>query len=163
FCKRHLAVGALLLVGVSLYFLWDALFPQHHSLSITPGSPRTRRTKVATALAEQLRTTRVQLRVIASVGSEEALGKVNSHELDLALVQGGLSVQGLENVRQVAALYTEPLHLLVRKDLEAAVAQDLTALKGKRVNLSQHGSGTYLLSRAVLHFAGLEAAADGCP
>jgi hypothetical protein len=56
----------------------------------------------------------------------------------------------------VAALYTEPLHLLVKKELEAAVAQDLAALRGKRINLSQHGSGTYLLSRAVLDFAGLK-------
>jgi TRAP-type uncharacterized transport system substrate-binding protein len=161
--KHPLALGVLLLAGVTHYLLWDTLFPKQYCLSITPGSPGTRRTKVARALADQLRNGRVKLRVIATVGSEEALGKVNRHELDLALVQGGLSVQGLENVRQVAALYTEPLHLLVRKDLEAAVAQDLTALKGKRVNLCQHGSGTYLLSRAVLHFAGLRAAEVGCP
>jgi TRAP-type uncharacterized transport system substrate-binding protein len=99
--------------------------------------------------------------MIATVGSEEALGKVNRHELNLALVQGGLSARGLENVRQVAALYTEPLHLLVKKELEAAVTKDLTALKGKRVNLSQHGSGTYLLSRAVLDFAGLKVSEEG--
>jgi TRAP-type uncharacterized transport system substrate-binding protein len=99
--------------------------------------------------------------VIATVGSEEALGKVNSHELDLALVQGGLSAQGLDQVRQVAALYTEPLHLLVKKDLEATVAADLAALKGKRINLTQHGSGTYLLARAVLDFAGLKAPEGG--
>jgi hypothetical protein len=61
----------------------------------------------------------------------------------------------------VAALYTEPLHLLVKKDLVPAVTRDLAALTGKRINLSQHGSGTFLLSRAVLEFAGLEAAVDG--
>jgi TRAP-type uncharacterized transport system substrate-binding protein len=155
------AVAALLLAGVAVCFLGGALFPKRYSLSITPGSPKTRRTKVATSLADELQGSRVQLRVIATVGSEEALGKVNSHELDLALVQGGLSARGLDNVRQVAALYTEPLHLLVKKDLEAAVTRDLTALKGKRINLTQHGSGTYLLSRAVLDFAGLKVPEDG--
>jgi TRAP-type uncharacterized transport system substrate-binding protein len=159
--KRPLVGGALLLAGVTLYFAWGLLFPKYYRLSITPGSPRTRRTKVATSLADQLRDSRIQLRLIATVGSEEALEKVNCHELDLALVQGGLSACGLENVRQVAALHTEPLHLLVKKDLEAAVRHDLAALKGKRINLSQHGSGTYLLSRAVLDFAGLQVPADG--
>jgi TRAP-type uncharacterized transport system substrate-binding protein len=159
--KRSLAVGILLAAGVTIYFLWDTLFPKHYRLSITPGSPKTRRTKVAMLLADQLQKARVQLRVIGTVGSEEALGKVNSHELDLALVQGGLSARGLDHVRQVAALYTEPLHLLVKKDLEGAVTHDLTALKGKRINLSQHGSGTYLLSRAVLEFAGLRTLEDG--
>jgi TRAP-type uncharacterized transport system substrate-binding protein len=158
--KHCLAVGLLLLAGVTLYFLWGLLFPKRYSLSITPGSPKTRRTKVATSLAGQLQASRVKLRVVATVGSEEALEKVDSHELDLALVQGGLSARGLDNVRQVAALHTEPLHLLVKNDLHAAVSQDLTALKGKRINLSQHGSGTYLLSRALLDFAGLKAPED---
>jgi TRAP-type uncharacterized transport system substrate-binding protein len=155
--KHRLAVGILLLVGLSLYFLWGTLFPKHYRLSVTPGSPKTRRTKVANSLADQLQMSPVTLRVIATVGSEEALERVNRHELDLALIQGGFSTGQLDNVRQVAALHTEPLHLLVKKDLEAAVTHDLAALKGKRINLSQHGSGTYLLSRAVLDFAGLKA------
>src|SRR5262249_55256321 len=112
-------------------------------------------------LAEHLRNSPVQLRMIATVGSEEALEKVNSRELDLALVQGGLFAPELGNLRQVAALYTEPLHLLVRKELAAAVTQDLAALKGKRINLSQHGSGTYLLSKGVLEFAGIKVPQDG--
>src|SRR5262245_5740805 len=93
--KRSLAAGVLLLAGATLYFLWVTLFAKHYRLSITPGSPKTRRTKVAMSLADQLQNARVQLQLIGTVGSEEALGKVNSHELDLALVQGGLSARGL--------------------------------------------------------------------
>jgi TRAP-type uncharacterized transport system substrate-binding protein len=159
--KHPLALGVLLLTGLTLYCLRGTLFPKRYSLSITPGSPKTRRTKVALSLAEELQTSRVHLRVLATVGSEEALGKVNRRQLDLALIQGGLSARGLDNVRQVAAFYTEPLHLLVKKDLEPAVTKDLAAVKGKRINLSQHGSGTYLLSRAVLEFAGLKVSDDG--
>jgi TRAP-type uncharacterized transport system substrate-binding protein len=86
--KRSLVVGVLLLAGGTLYFLWGALFPRQYSLSITPGSPKTRRTKVAASLDDHLRGTPVKLRMVSTVGSEEALDKVNSHELDLALVQG---------------------------------------------------------------------------
>jgi TRAP-type uncharacterized transport system substrate-binding protein len=154
--KHPLALGVFPLVGVTLYFVWVTHFPKQYNLSITPGSPRTRRTRVAASLADQLRSSPVKLRVVATVGSEEALEEVNSRELDLALVQGGLSARGLDNVRQVAALYTEPLHLLVKKDLESAVTRNLFALKGKRINLSKPGSGTYPLSRAVLAFAGLK-------
>jgi TRAP-type uncharacterized transport system substrate-binding protein len=161
FWKHCLVVGVLLLAGVSLYLLWGILFPKHYRLTITPGSPKTRRTKVAGFLADQLQKSPVTLRMLATVGSEEALGKVNSHELDLALIQGGLSARGLDNVQQVAALYTEPLHLLVKKDLEAAVTQDLAALRGSHINLSQPGSGTYVLSKAVLEFAGLKGPDDG--
>jgi TRAP-type uncharacterized transport system substrate-binding protein len=154
--KHPLALGVFPLVGVMLYFLWVIHFPRQYNLSITPGSPRTRRTKVAASLAAELRNSPVKLRVLATVGSEEALEEVNNRELDLALVQGGLSARGLDNVRQVAALYREPLHLLVKKDLEPAARRDLAALEGKRINLSKPGSGTYPLSRAVLTFAGLK-------
>jgi subtilisin-like proprotein convertase family protein len=37
------------------------------------------------------------------IGNDELGGAANSHELDLALVQGGLSARGLENVRQVVS------------------------------------------------------------
>src|SRR5262245_36333605 len=114
---KLLAVAALLLVGVTLHILWGTLFPKRYRLSITPGSPRTGRARVAGSLADHLQASRVRLEVSGTVGSEEALEKVNSRELDLALVQGGISARGLENVRQVAAFYAEPLHLLVKKGL----------------------------------------------
>jgi serine/threonine protein kinase len=57
FWKHCLVVGVLLLTGVSLYLLWGILFPSHYCLTITPGSPKTRRTKVPTFLARRTRTT----------------------------------------------------------------------------------------------------------
>jgi TRAP-type uncharacterized transport system substrate-binding protein len=89
-----MALGAVLILGVTLSFLWLTYYPKRYCLSITPGSPRTRRTKVAVSLAHELRGSPIRLRVIATVGSEEALEEVNNRELDLALVQGGLSPGG---------------------------------------------------------------------
>src|SRR5262249_19567185 len=90
-------------------------------------------------------------------GSAEALDEVERHHLDIALVQGGLNVDGRPHVRQVAALHIEPMHLLVKKELLDEATAHLTALDGKTVNLSEVGSGTHALAVAILAFAGLQA------
>jgi hypothetical protein len=64
-------------------------------------------------------------------GSEEALDLVNSGKVDCAFVQGGLGVGDRPNVRLVAMMQIEPLHLLVRKELAEKVADHLTALDGR--------------------------------
>jgi hypothetical protein len=68
-----------------------------------------------------------------------------------------LSVAGRTNVRQVAALHVEPLHLLVKQELLEEVTARLTALEGKTVNVGVAGSGTHSLAVEVLAFAGLRA------
>src|SRR5262249_4726741 len=66
-----------------------------------------------------------------------------------------LSIGDRPNVRQVAVLPIEPLHLLVKKELADQVAARLTALEGKTVDVGDVGTGTHTLAVAVLHFAGL--------
>ena len=86
---------------------------------------------------------------------EDALYCLNAGTLDLALVQGGLSLERRTEARQVVPLHVEPLHLLVKGELHGEVSRQLAALRGKTVNVSQVGSGTYDLSLEVLRFAGL--------
>jgi TRAP-type uncharacterized transport system substrate-binding protein len=74
----------------------------------------------------------------------------------LALVQGGLLMSGRPNIRQVATLQIEPLHLLVKEELLAGVSNHLGALTGKTVNLGETGSGTHTLALEVLTFAGMK-------
>jgi TRAP-type uncharacterized transport system substrate-binding protein len=101
----------------------------------------------------------VFLEVKGTKGSEEALEKVDSGAIDLALVQGGLDPQGRgrEQVFQVAAMRIEPLHLLVKQEFAASAGEalGLEFLRGRTVNLSEPGSGTFDLARDVLAFAGL--------
>ena len=59
----------------------------------------------------------LSLRIVGTRGSLEALSRVDSGELDLALVQGGLDPKFHPNVRQVAALHVEPMHLLVKEEI----------------------------------------------
>jgi hypothetical protein len=63
-------------------------------------------------------------------------------------------------LRQVATLHVEPLHLLVKAELHPDVARNLSALRGKVVNLGEPGSGSRLLSAEVLEFSRLRAGAD---
>ena len=81
----------------------------------------------------------------------------------MAFVQGGLDPSFHPHVRQLAALHIEPLHLLVRPALHDLAAANLTALRGKTVNLGPDGSGTQDLARDVLSFAGLEPAGENRP
>jgi hypothetical protein len=58
----------------------------------------------------------------------------------------------IENLRAIANLYQEGLHIIVRADSEIAAIADL---KGKRVALSEKGSGSLVTARLVLEAYGL--------
>src|SRR5262249_22163758 len=103
----------------------------------------------------------IALELRETVGSEEALDWVQARKVDVALVQGGLSADARPDVRQVAALQVEPLHLVVKKELADDVSAHLSALDGKTVNAGEPGSGTHALAVQVLEFAGLRPRADG--
>lgn len=94
-------------------------------------------------------------RQVPSGGSIDSLGRVESGELDLALVQGGLPTKAYQSVRQVASLHVEPLHLVVKPTLFDDCHEHLLALRGRTIAVGTRGSGTSLLSTQVLSFAGL--------
>jgi len=58
----------------------------------------------------------------------------------------------VENLRAIATLYPETIHLVARKD---ANIKSVTDLKGKRVSLDEPGSGTLVDARIVLSAFGL--------
>src|SRR5262245_18014565 len=93
---------------------------------------------------------------------DEVLDLVNSRAVDLGLIPGGHSAAHLPNVRQVAALDVDPLHLLVKQELFVEVARSLTALKGKRISLNTRGAAQ-ALALEVLRFAKLRVPSDGGP
>ncbi|WP_157994892.1 TAXI family TRAP transporter solute-binding subunit [Paracoccus tegillarcae] len=63
--------------------------------------------------------------------------------------RGSAQVPGL---RAIASLYPEAVHLIVRGDAEI---ETITDLEGKRVSISQPGSGTQIDAQLVLQAAGL--------
>jgi len=152
-----------LAVAAGVYFFESR--PVTYRLTITAGSTRGLRHQIAEHLAAVVRGRGVVVSVVPTAGSEEALDRVNAGSLDLALVQGGLDASATPDVRQAASLRVEPLHLLVKAEIEpdAGEGRGLEFLRGRVVNLSEVGSGTHALAREVLAFAGLAVPGDYTP
>jgi TRAP-type uncharacterized transport system substrate-binding protein len=147
--------GVTALAFAILFYFYS---PQQRSyrLTFTAGNEQGMRHQLALRLGDEAARLSVALQVRPCVGSQEALDWVNSRKVDAALVQGGLTTEGRPNVRQVATLHIEPMLLLVRQDLFQEASSSLTALRGKRVDLEQVGSGTHALASAILNYVGLK-------
>jgi TRAP-type uncharacterized transport system substrate-binding protein len=156
------AVGVVAL-GLAAYFWFHTQQPGRHHLTMTAGPTVSTRHHLAELVRAEAAPRGIVLELRGTVGSEESLDQVNSRQLDCALVQGGLSVGERPNIRQVAVLPVEPLHLLVKADLADQVTGRLTALEGKTVDVGETGTGTHTLAVAVLSFAGLAPRTDTKP
>ena len=97
-------------------------------------------------------------------GSLENLRRLRDGTVDLALVQSDLAAQAysgqgpfqgeppMTDLRALASLFPEALHLVVRADAGIHVIRDLA---GKRVDIGLPGSGTRIHALDVLAAAGL--------
>jgi TRAP-type uncharacterized transport system substrate-binding protein len=98
----------------------------------------------------------VEVTVCDSSNSTAICTAVDAGQLDLGLVLGGLPTAEFKNVRQVATLGVEPLHLLVRTELlEEATGQSLELLRGRRVVLGERGANGTRLAEDLVKLAGL--------
>lgn len=149
----------LLTTGVLLLALGFAscLWPRARAwnLTITASTTAGTREHVVNYLRKGAAHQGVTLRQVPTIGSLDSLKKVDAGEIDLALVQGTIRLPHHSNLRHVATLYTEPLQLLVKKELQERVSQDLKELSGKSINLGPVEGGTNLIAAHVLTFAGL--------
>ena len=125
------------------------------TVRITAGDPAGRRAEIAEALAQVAELRGLDVEIVASSGSEDAIDRVQRGELDVAMVQGGLAPR--PDVREVAPLTLEPLHLFVSERLEA---WELDDLRQARIATGPEGSGTRTIATEVLELAGLEAGRD---
>ncbi len=163
--RTRIRDGMLAILGVSALGLaaFYALYKPRElpvRLLMTAGQERGARHRNAQMLqrAAANRALTIELRPMA--GSDEALEALESRRVDAAFVQGGLDMAAHPDLRQVAVLHVEPLHLLVKEEILPTVAHSLEGLRGKEVNVGEHGSGTHLLATEVMAFAGLHAKAD---
>jgi TRAP-type uncharacterized transport system substrate-binding protein len=152
-----LLIIAVLFIAASLYFWVGASNkPKTIHLRLTAGDRSGLRHRLATEFAREASKSGIEITVEPTEGTEVALEKLARHDFDIALVQGGLTSDPNSPIRQLSALHTEPLHLLVKPELQAAIlAHGLSVLAGHQVNLGSKGSGTNLLAAEVLRFAGL--------
>jgi TRAP transporter TAXI family solute receptor len=145
--------GAAVLLAVVL--LWAARREQRIEVRLAAGDAHGRRAEIARALVAEAFRHGLDIRLVDTHGSEDSLARVERREIDMALVQGGLD--GNEDVREIAPLVLEPLHVLVR---ESEDLYDLEDLRGRRLMLAPPGSGTRTLSLELLSLAGMEPERD---
>lgn len=143
----------LTLLGIAGHFVFEIL-PRTYHLKISGGDLLSNRHFLARSLQSEATDHGVSLQVIPAQGSQEALALLDQGQLDLAFVQGGLDAE-YANVTHVATVATELLHFLVRPGI-----QDITDLRGKRVNLGSKKGGTRVIAKQVLDFSGLVEGVD---
>jgi TRAP transporter TAXI family solute receptor len=151
--RRMKILGLLIAVAAMTagFFLYRGLGSNSYRLRMSAGDALGHRHALAEVLAAEASKRRLTLDLLPTLGSAESLDDVASGRLDVALVQGGLAAR--PEVREVAVLVPEPLHLLARSEI---VDGGLAALRGARLNLGTSGSGTRRLALQTLERTGLK-------
>jgi TRAP transporter TAXI family solute receptor len=136
------------LVGALFYFV--APPPPMH-VRLATGGPAGGYNAFGEKLKEELAKQGFELELVRSSGSLDNLAKLQSGEVEMALVQSGqeltLSTKERERLHGLGVMYQEPLWLFKRKELEIDSMADLLQL---RVAIGAVNSGTRAVSDAVL-------------
>jgi len=152
-------VTGIVIVGffaVIAYFV-VGLLPRNYSLTVSGGDILSNRHQLAMAMRDEGTKTGLFLDVRPMSGTFAILDAVDNRTVDAAFIQGGLD-SPRENIRHVARILPETLHLLVREDV-----QTLADLKGRTINMGSAQGGTRIVGEQVLLFSGLRAGVDYVP
>ncbi|HEY7118273.1 MAG TPA: TAXI family TRAP transporter solute-binding subunit [Tepidisphaeraceae bacterium] len=102
--------------------------------------------------AETFAANGVTLEVRATAGTVENYRLLASGEANLAIVQGGVAAEGLDDqVRAIASLYYEPVWMFVREER----TPNLFKLEGRRIAAGQKDSGTLEITRRLMQANGV--------
>lgn len=122
---------------------------------------------VARTMAAQLTASGMRASATATEGSLENIGLLERGEADLILVQNDIAAMAYRgqgvfagqaprlDLRAVASLFPEPLHIVVRRDSDIT---SVAHLSGKRVDLGLPEAGTRATALAVLAAYGMKEA-----
>lgn len=124
-------------------------------LRMSAGPDGTRRHAVAVCLTEQAARNHLTIDLENSVGSEDCLNRLKAGNLDVAIVSNGVVVPDHDDIRVLAAIQMEALHVLVRKGIADGGSLS-ESIRGKRVNLGETGSTERLLAHDFLAFVRLK-------
>ncbi len=154
-----LALGLVTLVA-AMWVAVTSTTPPASRVTLTSGVEGTTRTVVARALAREVLALGTEVEIVEQAGAQAELSGVDSGSIDFALVSGAYRIERYPHVRQVAPLYVEALHLLVKEEHAGSVGASLAGLRGRVVDLGPHDGATAGLAAAVLAFSGVPLA-DG--
>jgi TRAP-type uncharacterized transport system substrate-binding protein len=144
-------LGCLALLLIFLRFIFPAP-PQH--LRIAAGSQGSYFHDVASTYKAALAKEGISLEIVQTLGALDNLQLINAGKVDLALAHDGLVQAKAEpELRSLGSISYEPIWVFRRKG--TPVLNDLTQLKGMRVNIGPEGSGVRFLSLQLLSLSGV--------
>lgn len=153
-----LASGPTLIACITvavLAYLWVDPAPPRR-LTMATGQFNSAYQEFGRQYAAALRRDEITLSLVPSLGSHDNLQRLIEGKADIAFVQSGSTGEGQAaeaGLVSLGSLFTEPVWLFLRK--QAGIEQ-LTDLRGKRINLGPEGTGVPRLFRQVLDANGVE-------
>jgi len=151
--KRIIFILIVLLLGLAAKFAYE-LLPRHFNLSLTGGGLLSNRHHLAKILSEEAGQQHLSIRVMPTTGSIQAMDLVDAGKLDLAFIQGGLD-SNYENIRHVATISPELIHVLVKPGIES-----IKDIRGKTVNMGSLAGGTRIVAKQIFDLSGLKNGVD---
>src|SRR6476620_2050312 len=117
-CQSHLhwflpIMGGCLLAGTAFFVVHNHFNAGKYQVTCSGGAQVTRRGQLASIFARYAEANGLDVELIDAAGSEEVLKLVDSGQIDVGFVSGGFMADKHPNVRQLATIGTEPLHLLI--------------------------------------------------
>ena len=150
--SRAAALVAAVLIGAIVLFIYLAP-PTNIIMSSGPKGSMFERN--AGRYAAILARSGVTMKIVPSEGSGDNLKRLldPKFRVDVAFVQGGVAKDmKVDKLMSLGSVFYEPLFVFYRGGTDDALAQ----LKGKRLAVGEEGSGTHILSLALLKFNGIE-------
>ncbi len=160
--------GFMLCMVLSLFFIHYSLLEassyaaQDNIFNLAAGGKKGVYYRIGEGIAEAGRKSGIKIRVFDSDGSEENLKWLSDGRVSLCLAQSDIvhnAYRGLgdfsgriANIRAIGSLYTESVHILIRRPL---YIHDIDSFRGKRISMGLEGSETYANARAVLDASGI--------
>ena len=151
-----LAILAVVALAVSAGFWYWSNMSKDSQLSLASGVELKYRADMIGILQKEAEANELEIQMQRIASSTDAIAQVDRGELDAAVIPAGLAVKAA-NVRQVAMLDCEALHLFVKPEL---LAQGVAGLKGKRIYLGTPGSGVRIIAEEILAFIELKPGSD---
>ncbi len=148
-----LPIVGLLLLGLAAYNYWRMGRQEVVRLRCSGRNACAATSQLAQQIVADVRGAGIELELVAADNSTAICSAVDHHLIDIGVVLGGFPAGRFENVRQVAALGVEPLHLVVRRELAGDGAPTLDVLKGHRVYVGERGSNACDLVEDLLRYA----------
>ncbi|MBI5123669.1 TAXI family TRAP transporter solute-binding subunit, partial [Candidatus Roizmanbacteria bacterium] len=131
-------------------------------LTLATGSEKGVYYAIGQGISDVAKRSNIKINVISSRGSVENLSWLSQGKIQLCMAQSdtvynaynglGLFKEKISNIRAIASLYTEAVHILIRNPL---LIKKIGDFKGKRISIGPEGSGTESNATAILEAAGI--------